>query len=773
MPRIKLERLASLLVSVLAASLLLAALPAWCYPPTISAASTILYVAPGGSCGGMSPCYAQVQPAVDAAATGDEVRVAAGVYYGVSARSGTTQTVYLDKSITLRGGYNPATWAYDPGANPTILDAGGNGHVLYITGEAAPLIEGLRLTRGAGQNGGGIYVQTAAAALRHNQIYSNTAELWGAGIFLLDSAATLNENQIYSNTTGSSGHGGGLFLSNSPAKVYTNTIHANRAHIGGGVELDNTAAQSGALLQGNTIQDNTAFAYSHAGNTFDGAGGGIHIGSGYTDTLKNNIIRRNTAGWGGGVHTFNAPAILSSNTIQQNYASIHGGGLYIQGSHPTLQHNLLISNTADSWGGGVCMWVSTATIEGNTFQGNAAGWRGGGLYTRGAAVFDSNLFLYNSAAEQGGGIFAIEDNGAAYRNSVIASNHAREGGGVYLWGSTSSFVHTTLAGNTSPDGNSVVIDRYPGLVDPGAPTQIASSASFTNTILSGELITGFFTTADNTLLINGILWHNVGTRVKASGAHLTLLNEYTGDPHFEPNGYHLEESSAASDRSPVEVLDHDADGQLRPVNLISDLGADEAMLSAAIDPLTGGSVAYHDPQQGLAISVTVPPGAVDAAMELMLIPWPPPLPPGGIDPKADLLSLVGPPFSLTPLRSGDLVPGLTFNKPVTVTMAYSETMVRPREEMSLTLYKALENWDTIFNSMVPSLMQKAACDFPQLEPVSNLLDVPVCDLKPGSPAQAGDGHYEFTLKQGSENLFAFMVEIEGQKQVYLPLVRRK
>ena len=54
----------------------------------------------------LSGCpYASVQAAVDAASDNDVIKVAAGIYTGVSARAGMTQMVYLDKPLTIQGGY--------------------------------------------------------------------------------------------------------------------------------------------------------------------------------------------------------------------------------------------------------------------------------------------------------------------------------------------------------------------------------------------------------------------------------------------------------------------------------------------------------------------------------------------------------------------------------------------------------------------------------------------------------------------------------------------
>lgn len=113
------------------------------------------------------------------------------MYTGVSARpvpSGypapppgnlITQVVYISRTVTVRGGYTTANGFAgppDPLANPTTLDAGRQGRVLFISGDISPTIEGLRITGGnatglRGQGsvnvhvGGGMYVYTATATI--------------------------------------------------------------------------------------------------------------------------------------------------------------------------------------------------------------------------------------------------------------------------------------------------------------------------------------------------------------------------------------------------------------------------------------------------------------------------------------------------------------------------------------------------------------------------------------------------------------------------------
>ena len=172
--------------------------------------------------------YPTVQEAVDAASEGDTVKVA-GFCAGVQTRAGVTQTVYVSKTITLRGGYASGDWATsDPAANPTTLDAQGRGRVLYVSGQISPTIEGLRVTGGdatglsGGLNtndaGGGIYVLTATITVSGNHVFGNTAEI-GGGLYLQNSPATLSSNTVSTNTAGSGGGLRSLHPANRPARI--------------------------------------------------------------------------------------------------------------------------------------------------------------------------------------------------------------------------------------------------------------------------------------------------------------------------------------------------------------------------------------------------------------------------------------------------------------------------------------------------------------------------------------------------------------------------
>ena len=214
------------------------------------AAAVTRYVAPGGACGGASPCYANVQSAVNAAVAGDEIRVSAGTYTGVTSQGGLSQAVYISKSITLRGGFTTSDWTSpDPEANPTVLDAQVLGRVVTVIGPANVTFEGLRFTNGRSTNMGGLYmgqyscttlsgrggggglcVQNATVALDRVWILTNTASTtggMGGGAFASNAVLTLTNSVVQGNQAGTGSnrsYGGGLFLSSGQATIEQNTI---------------------------------------------------------------------------------------------------------------------------------------------------------------------------------------------------------------------------------------------------------------------------------------------------------------------------------------------------------------------------------------------------------------------------------------------------------------------------------------------------------------------------------------------------------------------
>ena len=344
----------------------------WVYKPQIAT----LYVAPGGNCGGAAPCYATVQAAVDAAGDLDVIKVAAGAYSGVQSRprrdivtTGVVeQVVYIDKTLTIEGGYMTTNWTTsDPVAHPTTLAAGGQGRVLYITGGGAPTIEGLHITGGdcAGfggnptcpdcDSGGGVYSWRSPATLRNNRIFANTCAS-GGGAYVVgpDWGPTAPPATIEGNTfsTNTAVYGAGLALAGSSANVTDNLISDNTAsRLGGGMEI----FLSGPTLRRNIIRSNTA----------DNGGGGIGFQWGDSTLINNVIVDNHVQDWGkgSGLHNKGADIEMSHNTITRNTGG-DGSALHVVDLEFGLP-TVVMTNTivADQVVGISASGVSTVTVN--------------------------------------------------------------------------------------------------------------------------------------------------------------------------------------------------------------------------------------------------------------------------------------------------------------------------------------------------------------------------------------------------------------------------
>ena len=334
------------------------------------------------------PC-ATVQHAVDVAASGDEIRVAMGIYTGVHARVGITQVVYISKSVTLRGGYTATNWTTSyPITQPTALDAETEGRVLYIGGDISPTVEGLHITGGdaaglggspSGDSGGGVLVVGAAVTMSNNHVFSNTAA-FGGGLYFLSSAKVLLTHNTISNNTGE-GLAGGLYVRFCPgAKLIDNTIRDNVAdHQGGGQKH-----YGGALVQQSdnaTLLDNLII-----GNRAADQCGGVCFGASPNALLVGNIITGNSGGspgfprTGGGLQFVDSTgARLDGNTVTHNSAIGVGAGLYLERSDVTLTNNVIADNQLASF---------------DSFEGS-----GSGLYIAGS----SPRLLHTTIARNGGG----------------------------------------------------------------------------------------------------------------------------------------------------------------------------------------------------------------------------------------------------------------------------------------------------------------------------------------------------------------------------------
>ncbi|MEM7344066.1 MAG: hypothetical protein AAF485_07475 [Chloroflexota bacterium] len=216
--------------------------------PDAQAGSGVIRVATIGvdvvGCGSVGAPCATVQFAVDQALAGEEIWLAAGTYNGVTVRNGFTQTVYIDKSLTIRGGYSTADGfsSVNPIANPTILDAERAGRVLYISGTVTTALENLTIRNGhtseIQHHGAGIFGISATLTIDNSTLFNNQAfnGFSEGGALYTKQPLTLMATTFISNVSGS---GGGAIYNDAPTTIIDSYFEQNgsRRSVGGALRL--------------------------------------------------------------------------------------------------------------------------------------------------------------------------------------------------------------------------------------------------------------------------------------------------------------------------------------------------------------------------------------------------------------------------------------------------------------------------------------------------------------------------------------------------------
>ena len=260
-----------------------------------------------------------------------------------------------------------------------------------------------------------------------------------------------------------------------------------------------------------------------------------------------------------------------------------GGGIYLAArTEVTINNNWIIGNIANV-GGGVWGLGGEVVLSANRVFSNSAQWFGGGVYLeRSNDVLSENVIRFNTAQIGGGAFFT---GSPTLVNNVLADNQVSDmGGGLAMFVHDSCFpglLHNTIARNQGGDGSGVVIFDFP-LALPSNCTM-----ALTNTILADQSVgVSIISSYPNTVTVDGILWHNVPMTVSYSAPSVvTVLNQYTGEPAFAADGYHLTAGSAAINRGIDAGVTVDIDGEPRPSGDGYDLGADEIQWRKVYMPL--------------------------------------------------------------------------------------------------------------------------------------------------------------------------------------------
>jgi nitrous oxidase accessory protein NosD len=347
--------------------------------------------------------HKRLQAAIDAAAAGDTVWVAAGTYYG---------PFVLKKRLLLFG---------EGGPERTILDGRDSVRVLHVEGVTRGAIFGFRIQNGKAPGGGGIYcLRDTAFVIGSCDIRSN----WEAGV-----AIWRNHNSMIIDSEISGNKGSGLTASDSKLRFVRVKFRDNHGPTGGGISMVSSelnVAQD-CLFEGNRADE--------------GTGGGAYA-TASSIGFSGCVFRGNTAAAGGG-----AAAAMDSSDVR------------IRSSH--------FDANRSSTGGAVLADRSYADVQRSVFTKNRATAAGAAVQILGRKtpgvnpVIINNTFYRNGLDSQGGAVFAQDVSPEIVRNVFVIDSTSKNDAVVTLKGTPRyecNLIHAMDGRGPAPSGNTIVGD---------------------------------------------------------------------------------------------------------------------------------------------------------------------------------------------------------------------------------------------------------------------------------------------------------------------------
>jgi len=423
-----------------------------------------------------------LQPALLSAVSGDEIRIAQGIYkpdQGTAVTAGDREATFqLISGVAVQGGYagfgEPNPDARDISLYETILTgdlAGDDGpdfannaensyHVLTVSGtDATALLDGVTITAG-NANGSGIYGD-------------------GSGMYNDQGSTTLKDCTFKENWA-SSGGGGGMYNGNNSSSSLTDCTFIGNWPDG----MDNY--DSSPTLNNCTFSAN--FKGVHNGNSnptlndctfsgndrgmsndqsspmlsncvFNGHDGAMYNWNGSSPSLTNCLFSGNSTSSGGGMKNENANPVLMDCTFTGNSASTSGGGMYNYYSNPSLTNCTFEQNSSESHSGAMRNFNSNPVLTNCTFTSNTAGTDGGAIgNSQSSPTLTDCTFTANDAHSNGG---AILNNAGTpvLKNCTFNENTAFAGAGVDNLNSNAILTDCTFSLNSTDEFGAGINNR--------------------------------------------------------------------------------------------------------------------------------------------------------------------------------------------------------------------------------------------------------------------------------------------------------------------------
>lgn len=340
-----------------------------------------------------------LQAAINAASSGDELKVQAGTYVG---------NFTMKDGVDVSGGWNSTFDAQTDYA--TVLDANASGRVVNQAAAFKTLTVWSNLT------------------IQNGKLTSKQTDQLGAGVALnkkgqVKHCLIQNNTFNYQDNCLGGGVGNDAVDANTDVCVDDCWIKNNCGTHGGGVRIRGTIQNS--IIENNNTKDVKA-----------GPCGGVHLQGG---RMVNCIVRGNTSGGDtGGVRALNT-SLIENCTIENNISLGKTGGVSLEGTS-TLSNTIIQNNTSTTECGGVRS-AAKSNIYNNLIYNNTAGTEKGGLAIESALpnVIGNTIACNNQLTGTGSkaGVFitnTLSANGTFFVNNVVwgnMSNGKVESQGVY------------------------------------------------------------------------------------------------------------------------------------------------------------------------------------------------------------------------------------------------------------------------------------------------------------------------------------------------------
>lgn len=190
----------------------------------------------------------------------------------------------------------------------------------------------------------------------------------------------------------------------------------------------------------------------HRGFIFDSGEGASSILDGVT------IINGYSASGGGGIRCINSSPTIRNCIIKNNTANGNGGGIYLETSTSQILNCQIYGNMTllDGDGGGIsCLDGNNSITHCQIYDNFADGAQsqGGGVYCDNNTLDIRQSQIYGNRSVFGGGIFCFNSSILTVSHSIISGNSAEgHGGGIYNLNSTVELEHCSLSENRAFSG---------------------------------------------------------------------------------------------------------------------------------------------------------------------------------------------------------------------------------------------------------------------------------------------------------------------------------